>query len=39
VQRVAEDAGGSVTYAPRNPRGSTFTIALPAAVAAIAAQR
>lgn len=29
VRRVAEESGGAVTYAPREPRGSRFTIALP----------
>ena len=29
VRRVAEENGGSVRYAPREPRGSSFTIALP----------
>jgi signal transduction histidine kinase len=31
VRRVAEEAGGSVRYEPREPRGSTFTLSLPAA--------
>jgi signal transduction histidine kinase len=31
VRRIAEKHGGSVTYAPREPRGSTFTLMLPAA--------
>jgi signal transduction histidine kinase len=29
VRRVAEENGGTVRYAPREPRGSSFTIALP----------
>jgi signal transduction histidine kinase len=32
VRRVASESGGHVEYAPREPRGSRFTIALPAAV-------
>ncbi len=31
VRRVAEEMGGTVRYAPREPRGSTFTLDLPAA--------
>jgi signal transduction histidine kinase len=31
VRRVAEECGGTVTYAPRDPRGSAFTITLPRA--------
>jgi signal transduction histidine kinase len=31
VRRVAEELGGYVRYEPREPRGSTFVIALPAA--------
>jgi signal transduction histidine kinase len=31
VRRIAEQHGGAVTYAPREPGGSTFTITLPAA--------
>jgi signal transduction histidine kinase len=30
VRRVAQETGGTVTYAPREPRGSTFTLNLPA---------
>jgi signal transduction histidine kinase len=30
VRRIAEKHGGSVTYAPREPSGSTFSLALPA---------
>ena len=30
VRRIAEKYGGSVAYAPREPRGSTFTLRLPA---------
>ncbi|HEY2476410.1 MAG TPA: HAMP domain-containing sensor histidine kinase [Candidatus Cybelea sp.] len=30
VRRIAEKHGGSVTYAPRSPSGSTFTMTLPA---------
>ncbi|MGC2632622.1 MAG: HAMP domain-containing sensor histidine kinase [Candidatus Cybelea sp.] len=29
VRRIAEKYGGSVEYAPRSPRGSTFTMKLP----------
>jgi signal transduction histidine kinase len=32
VQRIAEKHGGSVSYAPVSPRGSVFTLTLPAAV-------
>jgi len=31
VRRIAEKYGGSVAYAPREPRGSSFTLTLPAA--------
>jgi signal transduction histidine kinase len=31
VRRVAEEMGGGVRYEPRRPRGSTFTLTLPAA--------
>jgi two-component system sensor histidine kinase SenX3 len=31
VRRIAEDAGGSVRYEPREPRGSVFTLRLPKA--------
>ncbi|MGB8910352.1 MAG: HAMP domain-containing sensor histidine kinase [Candidatus Cybelea sp.] len=31
VRRIAEKHGGSVAYAPREPRGSTFTLMLPMA--------
>ena len=31
VRALAEAQGGSVTYAPRDPRGSVFTLTLPAA--------
>ncbi len=31
VRRVAEEAGGAVRYAPREPRGSTFTLTVPSA--------
>jgi signal transduction histidine kinase len=31
VRALAEAQGGSVTYAPRDPRGSVFTLILPAA--------
>jgi len=34
VRRIAESHGGSITYAPREPRGSTFTLALPLAAPA-----
>jgi signal transduction histidine kinase len=34
VRRVAQESGGSVAYAPREPRGSLFTITLPARVKA-----
>jgi signal transduction histidine kinase len=30
VRRIAEGHGGSVTYQPREPRGSKFTVTLPA---------
>ncbi len=33
VRRVAEENGGSVRYAPREPRGSSFTLALPRSAA------
>lgn len=33
VRRVAEENGGSVRYEPRDPRGSSFTLALPRAPA------
>jgi signal transduction histidine kinase len=29
VRRIAEESGGTVRYAPREPRGSEFTLALP----------
>jgi signal transduction histidine kinase len=29
VRRIAEKHGGSIEYAPREPRGSTFTLVLP----------
>jgi signal transduction histidine kinase len=29
VRRVAQETGGNVEYAPREPRGSTFTLTLP----------
>ena len=29
VRRIAEESGGTVRYAPREPRGSVFTLALP----------
>jgi signal transduction histidine kinase len=29
VRRIAEESGGTVRYAPREPRGSEFTISLP----------
>jgi signal transduction histidine kinase len=32
VRRIAEKYGGEVSYAPRDPRGSTFTLRLPAVV-------
>jgi signal transduction histidine kinase len=31
VRRVAQESGGNVTYEPRSPCGSTFTLTLPAA--------
>jgi signal transduction histidine kinase len=31
VRRIAEETGGSVRYEPREPRGSLFVLALPAA--------
>lgn len=31
VRRIVEKHGGTVTYAPRSPRGSLFTVTLPAA--------
>jgi signal transduction histidine kinase len=31
VRRIAEKYGGEIRYAPREPRGSTFTLTLPAA--------
>lgn len=31
VRRIAEKHGGTVVYAPREPRGSVFTLTLPAA--------
>jgi signal transduction histidine kinase len=31
VRRIAEKHGGTVVYAPREPRGSTFTLTLPRA--------
>ena len=31
VRALAEAQGGSVTYAPRDPQGSIFTVSLPAA--------
>ena len=31
VRRIAEETGGTARYAPRNPRGSVFTISLPKA--------
>jgi signal transduction histidine kinase len=34
VQRVAQESGGRIDYAPREPRGSLFTLTLPAAVTA-----
>jgi signal transduction histidine kinase len=30
VRRIAEKHGGSIVYAPRDPRGSAFTLTLPA---------
>ena len=33
VRRIAEEIGGSVRYAPREPRGSVFTLTLPKAPA------
>jgi signal transduction histidine kinase len=33
VRRVAEENGGTVRYAPREPRGSSFTLALPRSAA------
>ncbi|MBV8221859.1 MAG: hypothetical protein JO293_00685, partial [Candidatus Eremiobacteraeota bacterium] len=32
VRRIAESHGGSITYEPRLPRGSVFTLRLPSAV-------
>jgi signal transduction histidine kinase len=32
VRRVAQESGGRVDYEPREPRGSRFTLTLPAAV-------
>jgi signal transduction histidine kinase len=29
VRRIAEETGGTVTYAPRDPRGSLFTLSVP----------
>ena len=29
VRRIAEESGGTVRYAPREPRGSVFTLSLP----------
>jgi signal transduction histidine kinase len=34
ARRVAEESGGRIDYAPREPRGSVFTITLPAGSAA-----
>ncbi|MBV8170308.1 MAG: HAMP domain-containing histidine kinase [Candidatus Eremiobacteraeota bacterium] len=34
VRRIAESHGGSVTYQPRQPRGSVFTLRVPSAVPA-----
>ncbi|HLN47122.1 MAG TPA: HAMP domain-containing sensor histidine kinase [Magnetospirillaceae bacterium] len=34
VRRIAESHGGSIAYAPREPRGSTFTLTLPLAAPA-----
>jgi signal transduction histidine kinase len=31
VRRIAEKHGGTVAHAPREPRGSTFTLTLPRA--------
>lgn len=31
VRRIAEESAGTVSYAPREPRGSVFTLALPSA--------
>jgi signal transduction histidine kinase len=31
VRRIAEETGGTVRYAPREPRGSVFTLSLPKA--------
>ncbi len=31
VRRIAEETGGTVRYAPREPRGSAFTLSLPKA--------
>ncbi|HME82273.1 MAG TPA: HAMP domain-containing sensor histidine kinase [Candidatus Eremiobacteraceae bacterium] len=31
VRRIAESHGGSISYTPREPRGSTFTLTLPLA--------
>lgn len=39
VRRIVENHGGRVSYSPREPRGSTFTVELPAAAAASAAGR
>jgi signal transduction histidine kinase len=33
VRRIAEESGGTVRYAPGNPRGSVFTLSLPKAFA------
>ena len=33
VRRIAEESGGTVRYAPREPRGSVFTLSLPNAAA------
>jgi signal transduction histidine kinase len=33
VRRIAEESGGTVRYAPREPRGSVFTFSLPKAPA------
>ncbi len=32
VRRIAEESGGSVSYAARSPRGSAFTLSLPKSV-------